>query len=112
MPYRSLRQCTYPGCTRLVQGGRCNKHPYFKESDRIDGTRQLYNDPRWKHIRITQLEREPWCCDCMAQGYHVRATECDHITPNRGDPELFFKGPFASRCKPHHSSKTKIDLGW
>nr|WP_245581848.1 hypothetical protein [Phyllobacterium phragmitis] len=27
---------------------------------------------------------------------------CDHVTPHRGDEELFWSGPFQTLCKPCH----------
>jgi 5-methylcytosine-specific restriction enzyme A len=40
----------------------------------------------------------------------VLATVADHITPHRGDPELF-KGPLQSLCASCHSSwKQELEL--
>ena len=54
---------------------------------------------RWEH----HLRGEPLCRMCAAQGLVTAATVADHITPHRGDPELF-DGPLQSLCDPCHSS--------
>lgn len=109
MPYRSKRKCTYPGCQRLSTTGRCDEH---KNTNRTPvNTRKLYNSPRWKVISREQLARYPYCIDCYAEGRLVKATECDHVYPHRGDEEKFFAGPFQSLCKKHHSAKTAHEIG-
>lgn len=113
MPFRSLRQCTYPGCTTLVQGSRCGKHPYFKESDRIAGTRQLYNSRWWREFRKKQLELYPNCYECQQAGHPVLAKDVDHPIPHRGDEALFKSityDPRNSKCKRHHAIKTHNDV--
>jgi hypothetical protein len=40
---------------------------------------------------------------CLASGVTTAATVCDHITPWRGDLDLFWSGPFESLCATCHS---------
>lgn len=40
------------------------------------------------------------------------ATVCDHVRPHRGDPVLFWGGPFQSLCKAHHDrDKQRAERG-
>src|SRR5687767_2133162 len=61
-----------------------------------------YKTYRWQQLRRRQLEREPLCAMCQADGRVTAATICDHVEPHRGDAALFWSGPFQSLCKPHH----------
>ena len=110
MPYAALKPCSYPGCPNLVKSGRCDQHPYPDAHD--PDSQKLYNTRRWKRIRSRQLIKEPWCADCLKINIYTPATDCDHIEPHRGDPVIFFKGPFQSLCHSHHSQKTDIEIGW
>lgn len=58
---------------------------------------------RWQKRREDQLRKEPLCRYCQAEGRVTPATVADHITPHRGDKELF-KGPLQSLCETCHSS--------
>ena len=43
----------------------------------------------------------------MKQGMYVRATDVDHITPHRGDRQLFWdESNWQPLCHRHHSMKT------
>lgn len=110
MPYQSLRKCTYPGCNELVRSGRCAVHS-SKRIYRDPAVKRLYNNPQWQVLRANQLAKSPWCAACLMQGYHVFATEVDHIQSHGGDPVLFFdENNLQSLCKPHHSSKTAQEV--
>lgn len=65
-------------------------------------TSGLYGTQRWKRRRLAQLQREPLCAMCLADGVTRVATVADHITPHRGDPHAFFAGRLQSLCAPHH----------
>lgn len=72
----------------------------------------LYKRARWKRIRLAQLSIEPLCRMCLITEEVTEATICDHITPHKGDLDLFYNGPFQSLCKHHHdSAKQAIDRG-
>jgi 5-methylcytosine-specific restriction enzyme A len=48
---------------------------------------------------------------CKGQGRIVTATVCDHVTPHKGDPDLFWSGPFQSLCTEcHNRTKQRIEL--
>jgi len=72
--------------------------------------RSWYKTARWQKLRAAQLQREPLCRMCKSR--ITVATVCDHITPHRGDPILFWNGPFQSLCVNHHSSaKQRLERG-
>ena len=68
----------------------------------------LYANRRWRRIRKRQLELEPLCRFCLAQGLPVPATTVDHIEPHRGDLDAFWRGKLQSLCSSCHS-KLKQD---
>lgn len=45
----------------------------------------------------------------METGRSTPANVCDHITPHRGDWELFISGPFQSLCQPCHNRFKQIE---
>lgn len=63
----------------------------------------LYKTARWREIRRTQLSRVRHCERCRRRGVLRLATVCDHVTPHRGDPVAFWRGPFASLCEGCHN---------
>ena len=63
-----------------------------------------YNTAAWQRLRANQLALHPLCVYCQREGMVVLATVCDHITPHRGDIDLFWDGPFQSLCKHCHDS--------
>lgn len=62
----------------------------------------LYKTARWLKLRLIHLSAEPLCRMCRDEGRITPATVCDHIHPHKGDPALFYGGPFQSLCKPCH----------
>lgn len=112
MPSQSLHECTYPGCHQLVRGSaRCAKHS-AKTVERDPVVKKLYNSAQWKSIRVRQLAEHPWCAHCLVKGLHVPATEVHHLERHKGNPVLFYAGPFESLCKPCHSAETAREVGW
>lgn len=54
--------------------------------------------------------RQPLCVMCGQMGKIEAATVVDHITPHKGNKELFYAGPFQSLCALHHNStKARIE---
>jgi 5-methylcytosine-specific restriction protein A len=66
--------------------------------------RKWYGTARWAAIREAQLAAYPLCVMCIADEVVEEATVCDHVTPHRGDEDLFWSGPFQSLCAHHHNS--------
>ena len=72
----------------------------------------LYRAARWQRLRKAQLESEPLCVYCMAQGYAVLATVCDHIKghPSGETEQQFWSGPFQSLCQRcHNGAKQELE---
>ena len=88
MPSAPMRPCAQPGCSALVQGGRCVAH---------GGTGQVYRGHRWDTDRRTEVPRvrgralqakrrqlfarEPLCRTCASEGRTTLAAIRDHVIP-------------------------------
>lgn len=72
-----------------------NRNP--GESDR------WYHWAAWKGSngrRAQTLLANPFCVFCAARGRTTEASVADHITPHRGDYDLFWTGELQSLCGP------------
>jgi hypothetical protein len=65
--------------------------------------RQWYGTPRWRTLRKGQLADQPLCQFCAEDGRVTAATVVDHLENHKGDPTVFWAGPFQSLCGPCHS---------
>lgn len=63
-----------------------------------------YQHSSWRRRRTLQLQREPFCRICAAQGRDTVADTVDHVTPHRGDRTLFKLGELQSLCASCHNS--------
>lgn len=111
MPTAPLRYCAEPGCPEKGTGARCDVH---QQQTRQQQRRHYSTTPgvnygrKWQTARRAFLADHPFCVDCETEGQQTLATEVDHIVPHRGDRDLFWdRTNWASRCKPHHSAKTR-----
>jgi len=68
-----------------------------------DDIKRLYRTARWQAIRQQTLIANPLCTYCEQAGRTVPAHAVDHITPHRGNLELFWSGPFQGLCEPCHN---------
>ena len=69
-----------------------------------------YQTKRWRMIRKEHIMREPLCVMCGQMGRTEAATVVDHITPHKGNEQMFYAGPFQSLCATHHNStKARIE---
>ena len=111
--------CHWPGCTRAAEGYYCGEHQALSEQRRearkketrlFEGTRRkasaeynsLYHSRLWRDLRLAFLAEHPCCALCGAP-----ATIADHITPHRGNEELFFSWDnLQALCQSCHSAKT------
>jgi 5-methylcytosine-specific restriction endonuclease McrA len=65
---------------------------------------QIYGR-QWRALRLMQLAREPLCRFCGLKGALTAATVVDHVTPHRGNRDLFYRlDNLQSLCKPCHDS--------
>ena len=64
---------------------------------------KLYKRKSWQLLRQSQLSILPYCEYCQAMGSLKPAEVVDHITPHKGDEELFFNADnLQSLCKSCH----------
>jgi len=70
----------------------------------------MYNLKAWRGpggARLTQLQKQPLCEDCLREGIVTPATDVDHVIPHCGNLDLFLDPTnFCSKCRSHHSRKT------
>jgi len=71
--------------------------------------RLWYKLARWKRLRLRQLSSEPFCRMCRKDGKITVAEVCDHVVPHRGNPKIFWGGPFQSLCKRCHDNFKQIE---
>lgn len=71
----------------------------------LELVRTPYYDRRWRNRRRAFLRENPLCCYCQRDGKLTPATVVDHITPHRGDHDLFWnEANWQPLCRPHHDS--------
>lgn len=85
-----------------------------REEYRHDVIGRMYLMPEWRDpvvgLRAMQLAREPLCRACRRRGRATAAKEVDHITPHKGNIDLFLdESNLQSLCKPCHSTKTATE---
>ncbi|MDF3810082.1 MULTISPECIES: HNH endonuclease signature motif containing protein [Rhodopseudomonas] len=80
----------------------------MKKYDRYSA--QVISSPRWKVVRLLAKRRDGFqCVKCGAAG----RLEVDHIKSVRLAPDLAFDlANLQTLCKPCHSAKTKIEVGF
>ena len=68
---------------------------------------RLYNKSQWHRRARRQLQREPLCAMCLAEGGLVAARIADHVEPHHSDPTKFWFGKLQSLCAHCHESRKK-----
>src|SRR5262249_55364201 len=69
---------------------------------------ELHYKPRWRRLRAHQLDKEPLCRMCAAEGRTTPATVADHIVPHRNQGMPFWRGELQSLCASCHSSRKQF----
>lgn len=77
----------------------------IKRTERAFG----YSDRRWQMIRRAVLGAEPLCRECAKHDRITPATDVDHID---GNPKNNGFDNLQPLCKPCHSRKTALEVGW
>lgn len=106
--------CAEPRCPVLVASGRCPAHQpvrsALKQRDRQrrragqPGRRWYYSAP-WQRLRDHVLRSAAWTC--AGCGHVVLELDVDHITPHRGNPQVFWnRANLQALCKTCHARKT------
>ena len=105
MPSKNATICSYPGCTTLVRGGRCERHPYQRRPDLRPSASERGYDHHWQLIRAAYLAAHRYCSYNRKCRPGTLATEVDHKLPLReGGTNEWYN--LRATCKPCHSSKT------
>lgn len=112
MPTKPPTPCAARGCPALTPAGqtRCDEHrrERKREYDRQRGTAaERGYGSRWQKARKRYLRRNPLCVKCLEDDVTREATVVDHITPHKGDCDLFWdRSNWQALCKPHHDRAT------
>lgn len=65
---------------------------------------------KWRKLRQAFLKTNPLCNYCLEQDKVVAATVVDHITPHKGNIELFYDcNNLQSLCKAHHDKDKQLE---
>lgn len=109
MPRRPSKPCKQNGCPNLVPYGHkyCDNHKANYQLDTKSTKAKGYN-AQWNKERLRYLKVHPLCVQCKVKGRLTKATVVDHITPHRGDQDLFWnRTNWQALCKSCHDRKTK-----
>jgi hypothetical protein len=69
---------------------------------------KLYQGKRWKALRRSYLDANPWCVMCAREGRRTLATIVDHIAGHQDadwQARFFDLGNLQGLCHAHHNSK-------
>lgn len=69
----------------------------------------LYKTSRWRRLREAKLGQDPLCEWCLEQEIVTEATEVHHVTPHKGEEDLFWSGPFVATCKSCHARRGQLE---
>jgi len=115
-PLASPKGCFEPGCPNVTHSTYCTSHAtkHIKQIERKRGNaNQRGYTYRWGKERKAYLLRHPMCVECMEErGVVSAATVVDHITPHKGNMELFWDVTnWQALCKGCHDVKTSKEDG-
>jgi len=119
MPSTPMRPCSTPGCSVLVEHGKCAEHvkQYRAQLDsrRDKSADWLYDTQAWRKGSKAFLKSHPLCqCnDCDEGRIRLRqSTVVDHTIPHKGDRGLFWdRSNWKAMAKPCHDRKTAREDG-
>jgi 5-methylcytosine-specific restriction protein A len=67
----------------------------------------VYDDRRWRRVRLLHLKDEPLCRHCASKGLVVAADMVDHIVPLTVNPDgKYDDSNLQSLCNACHGRKT------
>ena len=68
-----------------------------------------YKTKRWEARRQALFAEQPLCVKCLQREEITVANTADHITPHRGDPDLFWHGELQPLCASCHSRDKQLE---
>lgn len=106
-----LRPCAHPGCSALVERGRCEKHKReswrdYERERRPPRDKVFYSSPAWRAARALVLAGEPLCRECAKAGRVVPAVQVDHVRAVKDGGAPFDPENLQPLCLACHSRKT------
>ena len=119
MALRPKTLCCWAGCGKTIDQGRyCDKHQavYEANENKRKAIRNIDHSKmytwNWRKYSQNYIKAHPLCRICLEDGKIIPATEVDHITPHKGDKDLFWQEEnHQPLCKPCHSRKTVLEDG-
>jgi 5-methylcytosine-specific restriction endonuclease McrA len=79
-------------------------------SQRGQAYQRLYKSAAWQDARDYQLTMHPLCARHLKRGEVVAAAVVHHVTPHKGDEDLFFDpSNLESLCKSCHDSDAQSE---
>jgi hypothetical protein len=73
----------------------------------VSSSQPWYGTKRWQIRRKQQLQQQPLFALCLQEHRVTAATVADHVTPHKGDYNLFWHGELQSLCTAHHNMTKK-----
>jgi 5-methylcytosine-specific restriction enzyme A len=111
-----LKPCTYPGCTRVQQGPRCELHPHQerqrdrqREDEHRGSAASRGYDARWRRVRELHMASEPLCRECAKVGRTVAGELVDHIVPLSQGGSRLLGSNLQTLCRACHARKTAAE---
>lgn len=106
-----MYRCRAPGCGKLLtESGYCPAHQTMRPKPFSTATRpneEFYRSQRWKKLRGEILKEHPFCNLC----FRTENLQVHHLTPPRGDEELFFSlGNLMVVCAECHRKITAAEI--
>ncbi len=90
-------------CPRCGRGKRTRKPSRFRDP-------KLYGR-RWHEASLRYRAENPLCVMCRDEGRTVAAECVDHVTPHRGNVELFWdQSNWMALCFRHHNAKSAKEM--
>jgi len=98
--------------------GYCSRHAHVqaqhekaKDKARESASKRGYTS-QWRKARIGYLAKHPLCVTCQDSGIVRAATVVDHVTPHKGNFNLFWDSDnWQALCKQCHDTKTASENG-
>jgi len=109
--------CRVQNCPNIsVSHGYCSQHIplYLQDRQVYDDNRPNANQRgytyRWHKVSRLYLKEHPLCVICQKEGRVTEAIIVDHITPHKGNQELFWNDSnWQPLCKSCHDKKTATE---
>lgn len=115
MPIKPPKICAKHGCTVVTYNRYCDEHQKEYEAKRASYSvhNKMYDNARWKKARVTYLNHNPLCVECLREGRTEPATTVDHIKDHNNDWDIFFDtSNWQALCTSCHSKKTVRTKGY